>query len=431
MDVIVRVPDVLMRSNGESDPAQRRMWLVWVLVRFAGVALITGVLWYPAADGDVIFIYHAWATHLLHGQLPWRDFKVEYPPGVLPGMLLPGGRSVYELQFVCIALLADGYIMKALWRQRRNGLGTWCWVFAPIALGPIMWTRYDIFVAAALVGFLVSMRKGNWKRAGACLAAATLIKMWPIALLLVLWRLIPVEGRRKVAGWAIGVSAAACAPVVAWGGLGGLHYVLTYQGDRGIEWESPWALPVQIAHSFDFSVPLVRAHDTIEYALSGWAQPATSAVLPLLILAIAAFAWLDRKQRLTVSSATLLTVVAVIFGEKVLSAQYVVWGAAIVVYAINDSPLRTLRQRWHLVLATLAWGITTQLFWPLYAVYVYYGWFRGNMVAITHAEAVFVWAGIATFFVLRPQLAEDAVDVPEPRAETVPAATRPLLGAPF
>jgi hypothetical protein len=376
------------------------MWFSWLLVRLAGVALLTGVLFYPQIDRD-IFEYYGWAVATLHGHLPWRSFRVEYPPGVFPAMLLPGGWKVFELEFITAALLADAYIGSMLWRHRRNGLGAWCWVLAPVAIGPVMWVRFDVFVAAALCGMVAALRAGHWRRAGACIAAATLLKLWPIALLLVLWRLIPREGRRVVAAWAAGVVVAATLPVVAWGGGSGLLWMLHYQGNRGLEWETVWALPAVIAHSFNLSVPLHASHQTIEYALSGSASAAWSMLLPALVLVVAFVVWRAGNERFGYASATLLAVSAVFVGGKVLSSQYVTWAAAAAVLALDESPLQLARHRAHVLLSTLALGLSAQFLYPIYATYAYWGYFRGDLAAIAHAEAVAVWTCVVAAYTTR------------------------------
>ena len=55
--------------------------------------------------------YHRYGVGMWHGSVPYRDFKVEYPPGALPMFELPSlgapGYSVFARAFyVLIGLLA-------------------------------------------------------------------------------------------------------------------------------------------------------------------------------------------------------------------------------------------------------------------------------------------------------------------------------------
>jgi hypothetical protein len=177
--------------------------------------------------------------------------------------------------------------------------------------------------------------------------------------------------------------------------------MLQFQGGRGLEWETPWALPAVLAHSFHPSVPLYALHGSVEYNLSAAASAAWGALLPALLVAVAATVWFDRSGRHGIGSACLLTVAAVLLGSKVLSPQYLTWVVALAVVAIDDEPLHSLRQRMHLVAATFALGVTTQLMFPFFATYAFWGYFRGDLAAIMHAEAVVVWICVAAWFALR------------------------------
>jgi hypothetical protein len=405
----------LSLPRADSDRGERLMWIAWVLIRLAGVALITGVLFYPQVDRDVLE-YQSWAHLLYAGQLPWRGgFRVEYPPGVFPAMLLPGGLSVFELQFIGLALLADALVARSLWRNRPRGLGSWCWLLLPIALGPIMWVRFDVFVAAALVGFVACLRTNRWRAAGACLAVATLLKLWPIVILVVVWRLIPADGRRRVAGWAIGITTLATVPVLAWGGGSGLKWMLDFQGGRGLEIETIWAWPAVLAHSLNPSVQLVPGHGTTEVPIAGAVAIAMTLLLPALLAAVAAFTWFDPRKRFTIASATLLTVAVVLIASKSISAQYVVWAVAAVAIAIDEAPVGSRRRCWHLIAASTALAVTTQVLFPFLFLYAYLGWFRGDLAVTLHAEAALVWIGVVLNFTLRRPEQLLLPTTPEPR----------------
>jgi len=393
-------------AQAATGRSERVLWLAWLVIRVAGLALITGVLFYPLVDKDVVY-YHVWALMLQSGHLPWRpDFEIEYPPGVLPVMLLPGGFPVFELEFVVLAFVADGVITRTLWRRRPNGAAVWLWVLTPILLGPVVWLRLDIFVALALVGFVRCLRTGRWRLAGACLGVAALLKLWPVVLLLVLWRQIPASRRRTVLAATLGTIAAAVVPVVAWGGEPGLHYMLAYQGGRGLEMETVWAWPAVLAHSVDFSFPLVPGHGAVEVPLHGALGVAFSLILPAMLAAATAWSWSRTgRARLTPETATLLAVAVVLVGSKVLSPQYVVWAVAVVALALAavEGPLRPCHRR--VAVATGALAVTTQVIFPFLLEYVYLGWLRGDLAATAHALAVVIWFALVLDWVCRGETA--------------------------
>jgi hypothetical protein len=408
----------------DSARGQRWMWAAWVVIRLAGVALLAGTLFYPPVDQDVIN-YTFWAHQLYAGHLPWQGFNVEYPPGVFPLMLIPGGVDGYELQFIAIAMVADAFVTRTLWRSRPRGVGSWLWLVLPIVLGPLIWVHLDIFVAAALVGFVVALREGRWRTAGACLAAATLLKLWPIVALVVLWRLIPAAGRRTVAAWTIGVVAVVTIPVVAYGGGHGLLWMLHYQGGRGLEIETVWAWPVVVAHWLGATIHPVLGHGGVEVRISGLVSAAATLALPLAVVGLTAYVWRDRGRRLTVGSATLLTVAVALVGSKVLSPQYVIWALALVAVVIDEGPARSVRSRGWLVGATIALAATTQLVFPFYFVDIYFTSLAGVVVTTVHAVAVLAWFGAVVRYVVSAPTTEPEL-LPVDRVGSEPRLTAPV-----
>jgi hypothetical protein len=386
----------------EAARGRRGIWIAWVATRLFGVVLLSGAFFYPAVDQDVVK-YTFWAHQLYAGHLPWRGYLVEYPPGVSLFMALPGGVATYELQFIALAMAADAAVLQLLWRGRPRGAGSWLWLFLPVALGPMVWVHLDIFVAVAIVGFVVALREGRWRTAGACLAAATLLKLWPIVLLVVLWRLIPVEGRRMVGGWAIGVVAAMTLPIVAYGGGSGLLWMLHYQGGRGLELESVWAWVAIVARAFGASVHPVTGHGGVEFQISGVVSTVATLALPLAVLGLAVYVWRDAGRRLTVASANLLAVAIVLIGSKVLSPQYVIWTLAAVAVVIDELPAGDVRRRVRLVTATLVVVTSTQLVFPFAFIDVYFGTRWGVVAATSHALSVVVWVGVVAHDVPRRQ----------------------------
>lgn len=404
------------------------MWAAWVVIRLAGVVLLAGTLFYPQVDQDVVK-YTFWAHQLYAGHLPWRGFNVEYPPGVFPMFVIPGGVAVYELQFIALAMLADAAIMKLLWRSRPRGVGSWLWLIFPVALGPMVWVHLDIFVAAALVGFVVALRDGRWRVAGACLAAATLIKLWPIALLVVMWRLIPSSGRRTVGAWTIGVLAAVTVPIVAYGGGPGLLWMLHYQGGRGLEIETVWAWPVVVAEWFGAAIHPVLGHGGVEILISGPVSVLATLALPVALLVLTVYVWRDRGRRLTPGLAALIAVAVVLVGSKVLSPQYAIWAFALVALVIDERPARGVRSRAGLAAATIVLTATTQLVFPFAFVSLYFGGDRGVLAATAHAVAVLVWAGVVIWYVMTAPVVESTPLLGADRPSAAQRSPAPAVAA--
>jgi hypothetical protein len=368
------------------------VWLAWAVLRLVGLALLTGNAGYPQVDVSV-FEYQGWAQLLFAGHVPWRGFMVEYPPGVFPAMLLPGKEFVYELEFIVLALIVDAVVVRMLLRRGRR-YGAWCWCLMPIALGPLMWVRFDIFVAALLVGFVLSVSERRPRAAALCVAAAALLKLWPIILIGLGWFALPRADRRRFLTWAVAATSLPVVAVMTVGGTSGLLRMLSFQGGRGLEVESLWAVPYAVAHSVLAGPWPVQAHGSGEYAIAGLRAGVIDAVMPLALLLFAAAWWARRRSEapLQVPHALLGIVAVLLATAKTLSAQYALWAVAAVVVVLDQLPDH---QRRRLVLATVGYVASTQLLFPFAWWHLMFNDTTGVIATVLHGELLIVWVVVA------------------------------------
>jgi hypothetical protein len=164
---------------------------------------------------DFLHNYRA-SRHWLAGGDPYREpfgdplaRKLCYPPMVLPQFAWCGWFSPKDATGLWLAALT---LMAALgawaaWRTRRE-LGLWD-VSLPFALAAILWCtpvvfalergNYDLVVLLLLVPAAWALRERSWVRdgvAGACLALATVLKVYPGFLVL---GLLPLRRLRALA----------------------------------------------------------------------------------------------------------------------------------------------------------------------------------------------------------------------------------------
>src|SRR5438034_325406 len=160
-----------------------------------------------------------------HGRVPYRDFAVEYPPGSLPvfaapSLAAPAGQFArYARLFEALMLLCGaaasaivGYVLTAQGaRVRRLVGGTVLAGLAPLALGPVVLSRFDLWPAALTVAALAALIADRRRLAFALLGAAVAAKLYPLVLaplaLTYVWRR---HGRRAAAE-----GAAVCGGVIA------------------------------------------------------------------------------------------------------------------------------------------------------------------------------------------------------------------------
>ena len=78
--------------------------------------------------------YHRYGTAMVDGQVPYRDFRIEYPPGALPAFAVPAigkpGFDRYESWFQVLmglcagaAVLAMAYALRSLRASREHMAG--------------------------------------------------------------------------------------------------------------------------------------------------------------------------------------------------------------------------------------------------------------------------------------------------------------------
>jgi len=295
---------------------------------------------HPIVDTPV---YERYGSALDDGQVPYRDFALEYPPGALPVFALPAlgaaGSETFRVRFealmaffgealiVCVAIA-----LVALGAGRRRLLGALGFVsVAPLALGPVVLSRFDLWPTALVAAAVAALVSGRLRLGHVALGAAVAAKLYPVVLVPIavayVWRR---EGRREAL-----VCAAALTAVVALVFLpflvlapDGLWHSLWNQASRPLQIESLGAGLLLVAHHvFGTAVTMESSHGSQN--LAGSAPDALAAAQSLLQIAALIAVWIlfvrgpAGRDRLVEASGAAL--VAFIVGGKVLSPQFLIW----------------------------------------------------------------------------------------------------------
>jgi uncharacterized membrane protein len=253
-----------------------------------------------------------------HGQVPYRDFAVEYPPAALPVFALPSLFGSYTEAFSLLMAACGVGIVFLVAFVRRSAI--WFVAVSPLLVGSLIFSRFDLWPAlltsAALVALVSERDRLGWALLGVAVAA----KLWPLVLVpLALtwsWR----RGRERAWLWGAGTAAACFVPfaVIA---PHGLFESLRGQASRPLQIESLGAAFVQA-----FGHPhVVTTHGSQNLTGQGWlsALLVASAAVVLVALWISfARGPMTRDRLLRYSAATVCAFIA--FG-KVLSPQFLIW----------------------------------------------------------------------------------------------------------
>ena len=171
-----------------------RSVIVFVAVQvFLAMAVSSIKLRTGAEDTDA---YCKYARMTLEGYVPYRDFRIEYPPLALPLFLAPGlislGVNGYRIAFAVEMLLFNAATvwLVADWVERRQGLGrvrsrlAWYSVFFALMARHVV-VRYDS--APTLLAFAASAWwfSGRGGLGGMTAALGALMKVFPASVAVV------------------------------------------------------------------------------------------------------------------------------------------------------------------------------------------------------------------------------------------------------
>ncbi len=352
------------------------MWLA-----FGVISLWLGWQGYVAEAvpyGDVSFVYEFWAGQAAGGAgIVGIDSQWVYPAVALVPILLPliAGPGLYPVGWIVLVVLlnagAFAYLLYSAKGTQRNTLqrtAAWWWLVFILLLGPIAVARLDSIVTPlAIVGLLMAVQRPAI--AGALLAIATWIKVWPAALIAAV--LVAVHKRKTVLISVLVTSAVVIAIAVILGGAANIFSFLGQQTTRGLQIEAPLATPflwLAAFHEQGYAVYYDSVILTFQVMGEGTGIAADLSSILLGIAFVGTLLWgllLHRRgsdpSHVLPAVALTLTVVLIVF-NKVGSPQYIGWLAAPIIAGL------VLEQRRFVAPAVIAvlLGALTQVFYPYF-----------------------------------------------------------------
>jgi Glycosyltransferase family 87 len=281
-------------------------------------------------------IYRDAGEAILGGQIPYRDFFIEYPPGSLPAFVPPALFSVDRAGYITLfasemaLVLVVALVLTALAARKLRGLWAWpvpalTFVAAAIMLYPVAVTRYDAAVALTLAGGALGAALGGRYvyLAYASLGLGAAAKLVPAL------ATVPLARREAARGYAVffGVLVLVFAPAVLLGGDRFLNS-FAYHAERGLQVESLAAsilLKLGWVSGISFEYGAFEVHGRGVGLASSLSLPMTGVLL--LITALAMYrhhrrGGLDAGRFPRYAAALIL---AFMLGSKVLSPQYIIW----------------------------------------------------------------------------------------------------------
>jgi len=272
--------------------------------------------------------------------VPYRDFFVEYPPGSLPALVLPAAAgSEYALAFKlaqaglgALAVMLVALALTAIDAPPRRLYGAVALTaVAPAALGPVTFTRYDLWPAALTVAALAAVLAGRARLGLGALGLAAAAKLYPLAV--VPLALLYVRRRHGTREALSALAVAACVfalvvlPFVALA-PGGVRFSLSFQASRPLHIETAAAGVLLAAHHLGgYAAEVVSSFNSqnLDGVLPDAVTVALAALQGLAVVAVWALFARGRRGGNELLAASAAVVAVLLLFSKLLSPQYLVW----------------------------------------------------------------------------------------------------------
>jgi hypothetical protein len=339
---------------------------VWSLVHH-------GVFYRPGASDVPVYIEYGRAV--VHGELPYRDFRLEYPPAAVPVFVVPAlldlRRPGYDrwfdremLALGWLMVIAVGLCLRALGGPLARQVSALALVaLTPLLIGPLMFSRFDLWPTTLTVLALATLLHRRWTIAAVLFGVAVAAKLWPAILLpvAVVW-VLRRAGRRAAVAFSAVTAAVVASLFVPFAFLGpnGLYFSFHRQLGRPLQVESLGAtILIALHHLVDLRIAPHTgwgSDNLVGTAVHATAVATTAAQAAALLIVWVLFARgpASHPRLLAAFAASIASFLA--FG-KVLSPQFLIWLAPFV-------SLLMLRGRLVPVLLAVAAFVLTQVEYP-------------------------------------------------------------------
>jgi hypothetical protein len=297
-------------------------------------------------------LYSLYGQRVADGQIPYRDFRLEYPPAALPLFALPlaGHKTLsahtYYRNFAALATMlmavTIAFTALSLWRlrrPRRNVLVALSLLAASaIALGSLVYTRYDVWPAALVAAALALLLNRRTAVAALALGVAIAAKLYPLVVLpLVVCFVWRRSGRRQALRALLLATAAAVAIVAPFVAIapGAVEAAVRVQLEHSLQIESLGSAALVTLAKLGITFGDVALHSQTSTGLATTTSLAGSgtgtalAVLSVARVVVLLWIWVSfargpaTADRFLCSTAAALT--ASVALSPVLSPQFLIW----------------------------------------------------------------------------------------------------------
>jgi hypothetical protein len=303
-------------------------------------------------------VYHQTSLKVLSGQVPFRDFRLEYPVFSLIPLLLPGVVNLlfhssfksycvlFTLQNVLYLAMSAWVISKIKFSENNPGENVLSFTLFCLFFIPILLFRYDSFPVFLSICMIWAMPHRP-TLTGVFLALAIGAKLYPVIFApVIFFYYFCNQDYRKLSAFVIGGLSVLLATLVISLPFTGLSFFdfLKYHGQRGIQLESVTSGIILLLNQLGLAdVTLINNFGSYNIE-----TPASSAILQFitiatpitfgLLLCMIVWVFLAEKRtagKISIDSAIYaftLLLLAFLMLNKVMSPQYMIWLFPVVPY---------------------------------------------------------------------------------------------------
>lgn len=271
---------------------------------------------------------------------PLRVLPPEYPALTLVAFSLPilAPAQWYQVVFAFSMLIIAAIIYLLLKRYRSIGaaiafagylvLGSWA-----TALG-----RFDLIPAVLILGAVLLGVRSKWKWAFALLAVATLLKLFPIILIVPFLIAQQMQSKEKWFAWsrwsASALFVGICAVVITVSltfNVANTLFPINYFLNRPFQVESIPSTILWLGGRAGRTVQWVFTYQSLNF-LSSLSHVVSLLSIFLLVVGLLFMCWLQLRRKIDVPMACLITLLIIMVTGKVFSPQYLIWVSPLVAY---------------------------------------------------------------------------------------------------
>ena len=331
-----------------------RRTLVWRAMLIAILAVAAAELFVAHLQGGPGIsdtgVYQRYGERIAGGDLPYRNFAIEYPPGALVPFVLPAlvseSRGAYDEAFRVLMLISLAVIVGLLVLSLdaleasalRVAASVSAFLLGVALLGPFVLTRFDLYAAAVTLAAIWAILHRRDRLGSALLGVAIATKIYPAVLLPLLvtriWRREGPAAALRRLGLTAGTALVIYLPFAILAPEGVARSVWRQVG-RPLQIES-FGSGVLLGLHHAAGMPLAWASSSGSQNLTGTVAAAASVMTTIVGLAALALVWVRFARGDTESAARFArygaaAIVAFVAFGKVISPQFLVWLLAAVV----------------------------------------------------------------------------------------------------